>query len=60
MKPWRRIRNLWELSAYAIVGGKEMPKLTKDFPTVRKKMAKVIVEHKPDIFTQEKNEREAA
>ncbi len=50
MKFWRRMRNLWKLSAYK---PNEIQALIKDFSTIQKKPATIIMPEKVDIFTQE-------
>ena len=60
MTIFRRLKNLWDLGAYRV--GKDgfealglNHTLVKDFPTIKKKLASIIEEDKPDVFTQEKN-----
>ena len=45
----RRIKNLWTLSAYKPA----TDKIVKDFPTIKKKMATIVLPEKVDIFTKE-------
>lgn len=64
MKWWRRIKNLWRLSAYRPVENKSKSDfgiakslyggplaLTKDFLTIEKRSA-VIISDKPDFFEE--------
>jgi hypothetical protein len=60
---WRRLKNLWEMSAYRINDKERQPtwngypvpkQLVKDVPTVEKKLATIVnFEDKPDPFEQD-------
>ena len=57
---WKRIKNLWTLSEYHVSNFHvmkdnklaEIKTLTKDFPTIQKKLAIIIPEDK-DVFEQD-------
>ncbi len=60
---WRRLKNLWKLSAYEVENDqlKAIHKyfdfgklsLVKSFPTIKKQMATIIQEEKGDILDEE-------
>lgn len=53
---WRRIKNLWEISAYKLrdvpANVYRDPMLIKDFPTVKKKLATIIQDDPIDLFNE--------
>lgn len=52
----RRLRNLWRLSAYKIEDGVARGILTKEFPTIEKRMATIVPMTVTDYFDGEDTE----
>lgn len=54
MNLWKRIKNLWELSAYKMNGypvtKDNAPVFIKSFPTIKKQLAKIIPNEEKTIY----------
>lgn len=53
MNLWRRLKNLWELSMYTTISSeadRDERVLVKDFPTIKKQLAKIIPNEEKTIY----------
>jgi len=52
MKFLKRLKNLWKLSAYRVENSDNEVVIKKDIPTIKSKMAQIIIEKKVDVLEE--------
>jgi len=52
MKFLKRLKNLWKLSAYRVENSDNEVVIKKDIPTIKSKMAQIIIEKRVDVLEE--------